>query len=71
MGFNIQDFMSKNKFKLGTVEREVKNLAGVVKIDFSEALEVLQEDGVLEAMDHLEHAIERIKQVHRILKRKS
>lgn len=52
-------------------ERELKNLAGVVKIDFSEALEVLQEGGVLEAMEHLEIAIERIKDVHKILKRKS
>lgn len=23
MGFNIQDFMSKNKFKLGTITKEV------------------------------------------------
>ena len=52
-------------------EKELKNLAAVVKIDFSEALEVLQEDGVLEAMDHLENAIERIKDVHKMLKRKS
>ena len=35
------------------------------------ALEVLQEDGVLEAMDHLENAIDRIKDVHKLLKRKS
>tara|TARA_A200000159_G_scaffold159116_1_gene177299 strand:+ start:833 stop:1042 length:210 start_codon:yes stop_codon:yes gene_type:complete len=52
-------------------EKAVKNLAAVVKIDFSEALEVLQEDGVLEAMDHLENAIDRIKDVHKLLKRKS
>ena len=52
-------------------EKAVKNLADVVKIDFSEALEVLQEDGVLEAMDHLENAIDRIKDVHKLLKRKS
>lgn len=64
-----ESVVNEGKFK--NLEREVKNLAGVVKIDFSEALEVLQEDGVLEAMDHLEHAIERIKEVHKILKRKS
>jgi len=64
-------FESVNEGKFRNLERQVKNLASTVKIDFSEALEVLQEDGVLEAMDHLEHAIERIKEVHKILKRKS
>ena len=49
----------------------MKALAGVVKIDFSEALEMLEEDGVLEAMEHLENAIERIQDVHKMLKRKS
>ena len=62
---------SINEGKFRKEERELKNLISVVKIDFSEALEVLQEDGVLEAMDHLENAIERIKDVHKILKRKS
>lgn len=61
--------LKEGRFK--NLEREVKILAGEVKIDFSEALEVLQGDGVLEAMDHLENAIERIKEVHKILKRKS
>jgi len=62
---------SVNEGKFRKEERMLKTLASVVKIDFSEALEVLEEDGVLEAMDHLEHAIERIKDVHKILKRKS
>ena len=62
---------SINEGKFRKEERELKNLISVVKIDFSEALEVLQEDGVLEAMDHLENVIERIKDVHKILKRKS
>ena len=53
------------------LERDLKNLAGVAKIDFSEALESLEEDGVLEAMDHLENLIDRIKDVHKQLKRKS
>ena len=53
------------------LERDLKNLAGVAKIDFSEALESLEEDGVLEAMDHLENLIDRIKGVHKQLKRKS
>ena len=68
---DASDSSNINEGKFKNLEREVKNLAGVVKIDFSEALDVLKEDGVLEAMDHLEHAIERIKQVHKILKRKS
>ena len=62
---------SVNEGKFKSLEKDVKNLASTVKVDFSEALEVLQDDGVLEAMDHLEHAIERIKDVHKILKRKS
>ena len=53
------------------LERDLKNLAGVAKIDFSEALESLEEDGVLEAMDHLENLMDRIKDVHKQLKRKS
>ena len=53
------------------LERDLKNLTGVAKIDFSEALESLEEDGVLEAMDHLENLIDRIKDVHKQLKRKS
>ena len=60
-----------NEGKFKREENTLKDLAGVVKIDFSEALESLQEDGVLEAMDHLENAIERIQDVHKILKRKS
>jgi hypothetical protein len=60
-----------NEGKFKREEKTLKDLAGVVKIDFSEALESLQEDGVLEAMDHLENAIERIQDVHKILKRKS
>jgi hypothetical protein len=51
-------------------ERNLKNLAGVIKIDLSEALEMLQEGGVLEAIDHLEIAIERIQDVVKDLKRK-
>jgi len=60
-----------NEGKFRNLEKTLKNLAGAVKIDFEEALEMLQEDGVLEAMDHLEHAIDRIKEVHKMLKRKS
>lgn len=60
-----------NEGKFKREEKTLKDLAGVVKIDFSEALEALEEDGVLEAMDHLENAIERIQDVHKILKRKS
>ena len=60
-----------NEGKFKREEKTLKDLAGVVKIDFSEALESLEEDGVLEAMDHLENAIERIRDVHKILKRKS
>jgi hypothetical protein len=67
----IEKNESVNEGKFKSLERDVKNLASTVKVDFSEALEVLQDDGVLEAMDHLEHAIERIKDVHKILKRKS
>ena len=71
---------NEGRLKLGSLlpegkhkklERDLKNLAGVAKIDFSEALESLEEDGVLEAMDHLENLIDRIKDVHKQLKRKS
>ena len=65
----VEESINEGKFK--KEERTVKNLASVLKIDFSEAIESLEEDGVLEAMDHLENAIERIKDVHKILKRKS
>lgn len=60
-----------NEGKFKREEKTLKDLAGVVKIDFSEALEALQSDGVLEAMELLEIAIERIQDVHKILKRKS
>ena len=49
-------------------ERILKNIAGAVKIDFSEAIESLEEGGVLEAMDHLENAIERIQDAHKIIR---
>jgi len=64
-----QEPVNEGKFK--REEKELKNLAGVVKIDFSEALESLESDGVLESMEHLENAIERIQDVHKMLKRKS
>jgi len=60
-----------NEGQYKRLERDLKNLAKVIKIDFSEALEVLEEDGVLEAIDHLEIAIERIQDVVKDLKRKS
>ena len=60
-----------NEGKFKREEKTLKDLAGVVKIDFSEALESLEEDGVLEAMDHLENLMDRIKDVHKQLKRKS
>ena len=52
------------------LERDLKTLAGVIKIDLSEALEMLQEDGVLEAIDHLEIAVERLEDMIKDLKRK-
>jgi len=51
-------------------ERNLKNLAGVIKIDLSEALEMLEEGGVLEAIDHLEIAVERLQDMIKDLKRK-
>jgi hypothetical protein len=60
-----------NEGKFKQLEREVKILTGEVKIDFEEALESVQSDGILEAMEHLENAIWRIQKVHKILKRKS
>ena len=65
----LTDLLKEGKFK--KEEKDLKNLAGTVKIDFEEALEMLEEDGVLEAMEHLENAIERIQYVHKQLKRKS
>lgn len=65
----LTDLLKEGKFK--KEERDLKNLAGTLKIDFEEALEMLEEDGVLEAMEHLENAIERIQYVHKQLKRKS
>jgi hypothetical protein len=59
-----------NEGQYRKLERELKTLAGVVKIDFSEALEMLEEDGVLEAIDHLQIAVERIEDMIKDLKRK-
>ena len=67
----VKNEVEVNEGKFKREEKTLKDLAGVVKIDFSEALESLEEDGVLEAMDHLELFIERIQDVHKILKRKS
>ena len=64
-----QEPLKEGKYK--KEERILKNITGAVKIDFSEALESLESDGVLEAMEHLENAIERIQDVHKMLKRKS
>ena len=60
----LTDLVPLKEGKHKQLEREVKNLAGVVKIDFSEALEVLQEDGVLEAMDNLENAIDILTKIY-------
>ena len=65
----LMNLLKEGKFK--KEERDLKNLSGTIKIDFEEALEMLEEDGVLEAMEHLENAIERIQYVHKQLKRKS
>ena len=65
----LTDLLKEGKFK--KEEKDLKNLAGTVKIDFEEAFEMLKEDGVLEAIEHLENAIERIQYVHKQLKRKS
>jgi hypothetical protein len=65
----VKETVTEGKFK--KEEKSLKNLQNTLKIDFSEAMESLQDDGVLEAMDHLENAISRIKDVNKILKRKS
>ena len=62
---------SVNEGKFRKEENTLRNVFKAVEIDFNEALQMLKEDGVLEAMDHMEHAIERIKDMHKILKRKS
>ena len=67
----LKDLVPLNEGKHKKEERILKNITGAVKIDFSEALESLESDGVLEAMEHLENAIERIQDVHKMLKRKS
>jgi len=67
----LTDLVPLKEGKLKKEERILKNISGAVKIDFSEALESLESDGVLEAMEHLENAIERIQDVHKMLKRKS
>ena len=59
-----------NEGQYRKLERDLKTLAGVIKIDLSEALEMLQEDGVLEAIDHLEIAVERLEDMIKDLKRK-
>jgi len=51
------------------LERDLKNLPKIVKIDFEEALENLEQNGVLEAIDLLEIAIERIEDIVKDLKR--
>ena len=67
----LTDLVPLKEGKLKKEERILKNISGAVKIDFSEALESLESDGVLESMEHLENAIERIQDVHKMLKRKS
>lgn len=64
----LTDLINEGKFR--KEERDLKNLAGVIKIDLSEALEMLEEDGVLEAIDHLEIAVERLQDMIKDLKRK-
>ena len=51
------------------LERDLKNLPKIVKIDFEEALENLEQNGVPEAIDLLEIAIERIEDIVKDLKR--
>ena len=65
----VKETVTEGNFK--REEKSLKILQNTLKIDFSEAMESLQDDGVLEAMDHLENAISRIKGVNKILKRKS
>jgi len=65
----LTDLVPLKEGKFKKQERILKNIEGAVKIDFSEALESLESDGVLEAMEHLENAISRIKDVHKMLKR--
>ena len=67
-GLAGKNYLNEGKFR--KEERDLKNLAGVIKIDLSEALEMLQEDGVLEAIDHLEIAVERLEDMIKDLKRK-
>lgn len=67
----LKDLVPLNERKYKKEENTLRNVFKAVEIDFDEAFQMLKEDGVLEAMDHLEHAIERIKDMHKILKRKS
>jgi len=65
----LTDLLKEGQHK--KLERDLKNLPKIVKIDFEEALENLEQNGVLEAIDLLEIAIERIEDIVKDLKRKS
>ena len=65
----LKGLLPINEGQYKKLERDLKNLPKIVKIDFEEALENLEQNGVLEAIDLLEIAIERIEDIVKDLKR--
>ena len=65
----LKNLLPINEGQYKKFERQLKNLQKIIKIDLSEALEVLEEDGVLESIDHLEIAVERLQGMIKDLKR--
>ena len=65
----LKNLLPINEGQHKKFERQLKNLQKIIKIDLSEALEVLEEDGVLESIDHLEIAVERLQGMIKDLKR--
>ena len=65
----LKNLLPINEGKHKKFERQLKNLQKIVKIDFEEALENLEQDGVLEAIDLLEIAVERLEDMIKDLKR--
>ena len=65
----LKNLLPINEGQHKKFERQLKALQKIIKIDLSEALEVLEEDGVLESIDHLEIAVERLQGMIKDLKR--
>tara|TARA_B100000927_G_C16316498_1_gene409596 strand:+ start:332 stop:556 length:225 start_codon:yes stop_codon:yes gene_type:complete len=71
----LKKLLESKNLKEDVLDKKVRSISkgvvGAVKIDMEHIEESVEEDGVLEALDHLKNAMDRLKNLEKLLKKKA